>query len=109
MRLSMFCAAVAAVLMLHTLTAYAEDYDIVLKDHQFSPAELNIPADQKVRVRLKNLDATPAEFESYDLNREKVVTANGEISFFIGPLTPGSYAFFDDFHRDMTKGTITVK
>ena len=89
--------------------AFADDYVITIKNNKFSPAELVIPVDQKVKITVKNSDATPAEFESYDLNREKVVSGNAEIIVFIGPLKAGSYAFFDDFHRDTTKGTIIVK
>ena len=89
--------------------AYAGDYVITLKDHAFSPAELTIPADQKVKITVKNLDTMPAEFESYDLNREKVVSAQSEISVFVGPLNAGQYKFFDDFHRDTTTGTLIAK
>lgn len=87
----------------------ADDYVISIKNHQFTPSELVIPADVKVKVFVKNLDDTPAEFESHDLNREKVVAANGEISLFIGPLSAGRYSYFDDFHRDTTTGVITAK
>ena len=89
--------------------AHAEDYILTLKNNQFSPKELTIPAGQKVKIVVKNLDATPAEFESSDLNREKIVMENGEITVFVGPLDAGKYDFFDDFHRDTTTGTIIVK
>jgi hypothetical protein len=69
---------------------------------------LTIPADTKVKLIVQNLDSAPAEFESYDLNREKVVGPNSEITVFIGPLDPGRYSIFDDFHRDTT-GTIIAK
>ena len=89
--------------------AHAEDYMLTLKDHQFAPQELVIPAGQKVKITIKNLDATPAEFESSDLNREKLVTANSEITVFVGPLEVGSYGYFDDFHHATTTGIITAK
>jgi plastocyanin len=95
--------------LLFSAAAHADDYVITIKGNQFSPEELTIPAGQKVKIIVKNLDATPAEFESSDLNREKVVSANSEIIVFIGPLDSGSYAYFDDFHRDTTKGTVIVK
>jgi hypothetical protein len=101
--------AVCGALALSPAVAHADDYVITLQHNQFSPQELTIPAHQKVKVTVKNLDATPAEFESYELNREKVVTANGEIGVFVGPLEPGSYPYFDDFHRDSTKGVIIAK
>lgn len=89
--------------------AYAEDYAITIKDNQFLPSELTLPKNQKVKVTVKNLDATPAEFESHDLQREKVISGNGKAVIFIGPLSEGSYKFFDDFHSDTAKGVIVVK
>jgi len=99
---------ITSALLLST-TVRAEDYVLTLKDNRFSPKELTIPANQKVKITVKNLDATPAEFESSDLNREKMVGANSEIIVFVGPLDAGSYGFFDDFHRDTTTGTIIAK
>jgi hypothetical protein len=85
--------------------------DVTLKimNHMFDPPELVIPADHKVKLTVINMDSSPAEFESEELGREKVVPANGKIHFFIGPLDPGSYDFVDDFHRSTTTGRITVK
>jgi hypothetical protein len=49
-------------------------------------------------VHVIDADPTPAEFESFELRREKVVVAGQEITLYIGPLKPGSYEFFDDFN-----------
>ena len=95
--------------ILLSAAAYAEDYVITLKNNQFSPKELTIPAGQKIKLIVKNQDPTPAEFESSDLNREKVVGGNSEIIVFIGPLEAGRYGYFDDFHRDTTTGFIIAK
>ena len=89
--------------------AHADDYLLVLKNNQFVPRELTIPAGQKVKIVVRNEDPTPAEFESSDLNREKVVGANSQIMLFVGPLDAGRYGFFDDFHRATTTGTLLVK
>ncbi len=88
--------------------AHADDYVLTLKDHQFTPANLELPADKQVKLIVKNAGPAEAEFESSDLNREKIVSPGGEITVFIGPLSPGSYGYFDDFHRETT-GTIIVK
>lgn len=85
-----------------------EEYVLTLKNNQFSPKELTIPAHQKIKLIVKNQDTAAAEFESTDLNREKVVTPNSEITVYIGPLDAGTYTFFDDFHRDTT-GAVIVK
>lgn len=108
MKKPLFYSVAAAAFMLSTTAALAEDYVITLKDHKFSPKELAIPAGQKVKVTVKNMDSSPAEFESSELNREKVISANSEAIIFIGPLDPGSYSYFDEFHPD-TKGTIVAK
>ena len=104
-----FFPSALCLLILFPVAARADDYVLSLKDHQFTPAELVLPANQKIKLIIKNLDATPAEFESSDLNREKVVDANGAITIFLEPLDPGVYGYFDDFHRDTSKGTIKVK
>jgi len=109
MKRSMVCMAALSACLLFSIAAHAEDYVLTLKNNQFSPKVLNVPAGQKIKLIVKNQDATPAEFESSDLNREKVVSANSEIVVFIGPLNPGTYGFFDDFHRDTTTGTIVAK
>lgn len=89
--------------------AFAADYEITLKDHKFSPSELSVPAGEKIKVIVRNLDATPSEFESYELNREKVVTANGQVTLFLGPLDKGVYHYFDDFNRDAATGVIKAE
>jgi plastocyanin len=81
---------------------------ITLKDHQFVPSEVAVPAGVKVQLLVKNQQPTTAEFESNSLHREKVVTAGGEITVFVGPLDPGSYEFFDDFHSS-TRGHLVAK
>ena len=48
-------------------------YTLVIKNHQFQPTEIEIPAGQKIALTVKNNDTTPEEFESTDLRREKVV------------------------------------
>lgn len=101
--------AMLALIWAFSTSARADDYVLTIKNHEFSPKELTLPAGQKIRLIVKNLDPAPAEFESPDLNREKLVTGNSDISVFIGPLSAGKYTFFDDFHRDTTTGIIIVK
>jgi plastocyanin len=83
-------------------------YTIAIKDHQFVPSELTVPAGVKLKLLVRNEDATTSEFESIALHREKIVSGGGEITVFIGPLDPGSYEFFDDFHPE-TRGHVVAK
>ena len=81
---------------------------ISVKNHRFEPAQISAPANVPILLRVKNLDATPMEFESVSLRVEKVVTANGEGVIRIRPLAPGRYNFFDDFHQETT-GVLVVQ
>jgi plastocyanin len=81
---------------------------ITLKDHQFTPSEVPVPAGVKVKLLVKNDQQVTAEFESNSLHREKIVNAGGQIEVYVGPLDPGSYEFFDDFHNG-TRGHLVVK
>src|SRR5262245_53515732 len=77
--------------------ALAEDpptFTLTIKNHQFEPTELAIPANIKIKLIVRNLDATPEEFESTSLRREKVIPARGEGVVYIGPLAPGRYDIF---------------
>lgn len=90
------------------IPAFAADpLQISIKDQAFQPAEFSIPAGQKVEIVIRNLDDLPAEFESYDLSREIVIPAHGQVKLFIGPLDPGRYRFFNDFHQE-SEGWVTV-
>ena len=82
---------------------------VVISGHRFTPAELKVPAGRKIRLTVINNDATPEEFESYELNREKVVSGNGRITVFVGPLSPGRYPYFGDFHQDTAKGSLVAE
>jgi hypothetical protein len=83
-------------------------FAIALKDNQFVPGELRIPSGVKVTLVVRNDNPTPAEFESSELHREKVVTPGQQITVFVGPLDPGRYEFFDDFHPQ-TRGHLVAK
>lgn len=91
--------------------ADAEDppYAVAIKDHQFQPAEIEIPADTKIALVVENFDPTPEEFESIELRREKVVPGGDRITVYIGPLKPGRYEFFGDFNPTTARGHIVVK
>ncbi len=84
-------------------------FEITIKDHKFSPATVEVPAKQKVKLVIKNQDATPEEFESHDLNREKVIAGNSEGVVFVGPLDVGEYKFFGEFNEKTAQGKLVVK
>jgi plastocyanin len=92
-------------------SAHALEYEakLSIKDHKFDPAELSVPANTKIKLLVQNMDSTPEEFESSDLNREKVVTGNKTITVMLGPLDAGKYHFFGDFHQETAQGDLVVK
>jgi Cupredoxin-like domain len=83
-------------------------FAIALKNDRFIPSEIQVPAGVKVKLIVRNDNPTPSEFESSQLHREQVVTPGRQITVFIGPLDPGSYEFFDDFHPQ-TRGHLIAK
>ena len=99
----LFLLAIAA-------SALADDpsFSILLKNNQFVPSEVQIPAGAKVKLVVRNENPTASEFESTQFHREKIVAPGQEITVFVGPLDPGSYEFFDDFHPE-TRGQLVVK
>jgi hypothetical protein len=82
---------------------------LTIKDHLFYPAELVIPANTKVKLLVVNEDDTPEEFESYELNREKVILGNHRAIIFVGPLSPGEYPFFGEFNMLTAQGKLIVR
>ena len=81
---------------------------ISVKDHRFQPAEIRAAANKPIILRIKNLDATPMEFESVTLRVEKVVVGNSEGIIRLRALSPGHYDFFDDFHPE-SRGKLIVE
>ena len=84
-------------------------YTIVIKDHKFEPAQLNIPVGQKIKLVVDDQDPTAEEFESYELNREKVVSGGKQIVIYLGPLKQGAYQYFGDFNPKTAQGVIVVQ
>jgi len=96
---------------LGTLVFAADNPEVtlVIKDHRFQPSRLQVPANQKVIIVVDNQDAAPEEFESHELNREKVIPASSKGKIYVGPLAPGQYPFFGDFHQDTAQGVLVAQ
>lgn len=102
-RLTIAFAPLMLLLCLDAAPALADPAaTIVIRDRQFVPREITVPANTKVELIVKNEQTVPAEFESNSLHREKVVMPGAQISVFVGPLAPGRYDFFDDYNRSAT-------
>jgi high-affinity iron transporter len=82
---------------------------LIFQNHRFIPDRIVVPANQKFKLMVKNTDDTADEFESTDLNREKLVAPGQTITVFLGPLDPGTYKFFGDFHQDTAQGVLVAQ
>jgi plastocyanin len=91
--------------------AYADVpvYQIEIREHLFYPAEVRVPVGQKIKLQVINQDGTPEEFESFELNREKVIMGKRKATIFIGPLHPGEYPYFGEFHPETAQGVIIAE
>jgi plastocyanin len=103
---AMLSAALAAPLVVRAETP---EFSIVIENHRFTPAEVTVPAGQRVKLVVENRDKTPEEFESHDLKREKVIAGGTKASIFVGPLKPGTYAFVGEYHEDTAQGKLIAK
>ena len=91
--------------------AQADDASLALtiKNHKFDPIAPTIPANTRVKVTFQNLDATTAEFMSDEFKGGKVATGGQTVTFFIGPLKPGTYEIHDEYAEAASKTKLTVK
>ncbi len=85
------------------------EFAITIKDHKFSPSEVRVPAGQKVKLIIENQDSTPEEFESHELNREKIIAPRSKAAIWIGPLKPGKYPFMGEFNQATAKGVVIAE
>lgn len=81
---------------------------LTIKNHRFAPDQIVAPAGQRFTIQVRNLDATPEEFESYDMKVEKIVAPHATIIVPVGALKPGTYKFFGDYNPDLAKGVLRV-
>lgn len=103
------CILLGLYMIAESALGATPEIELVIKDHLFFPSVVEVPAGQKIRLRIINQDSTPEEFESYELNREKVIAGNRETVIFIGPLQPGEYPFFGEFNPRTAQGKVVAR
>ena len=81
---------------------------LAVEEARFVPAEVEVSADARLRLDVTNHTAAAIEFESFELNRERVVQPGQTVAVYLSGLAPGRYEFFDDFHRER-RGVLVVK
>ena len=99
----------ALLLTTPALSAFAEQpLALTAQTDGFAPAELQVPADQKLQIAVTNRTGAAIEFESFELNRERVIQSGQTVTIYLSPLGQGRYEFFDDFHPEH-RGALVVK
>ena len=83
-------------------------FRLVLENHLFFPSRLEVPADTKFKLIIENRDSSPEEFDSFDLNREKVIFPRRSAALYIGPLEPGNFEFFGEYNSSTARGTVVA-
>lgn len=100
--------AACCLFILSPLVALAEEpvFHIAITNHLFVPDNLVVPSGIRFKLVIDNQDATPEEFESFELNREKVIMGNATATVYVGPLKPGTYPFFGEFNPETAQGQL---
>ncbi len=102
----------AALVFLLTIVAHAKalpTFKLEMKDGQLTPARIEAPAGQRIKIEVTNAGKSAAEFESIPLRKEKVVAPGVTTFVVIKALAAGEYPFFDDFHPNTAQGLIVAK
>jgi len=84
-------------------------FHLTAKDGRFAPENVEVPAGKKIKLIVQNEGPGPEEFESHELNREKMIMPGKSVEIIIGPLKPGIYGFYGEFHRETAKGQVVAK
>jgi uncharacterized protein (DUF58 family) len=98
-----------ALVTLAPAVARAQEFTVTIKDHRFTPAELKIPANARVVITVVNEDPTAEEFESKEMKVEKVIAGKSKGTVRVGPLKPGRYPFFGEFHEATAQGAVIAE
>lgn len=109
MRKTILLIAMQACLMVPLAQAADNEVNLTIQKHRFSPVEIKVPANQRIKLTVHNQDNTTEEFESHSLNREKLIPAGAKVVIYIGPLKPGRYDFFGEFNPSTAKGLVVAE
>ena len=102
----------AVLLLVSPLVVLAEprqEFKLVISNHVFTPSEIVVPANTRVKIVVHNQDDSFEEFHSDSLKREKIIAGGKTGVVLIGPLAPGVYPFMGEFHAKTAQGRVIVK
>lgn len=93
----------------HVQAAPLPTFEITLNNGVFTPAFIEVPAKQRIKIKIHNIGTAPAEFENLSLRVEKVLAPDVKSFVIVPPLKPGTYDFIDEFHLNGPGFKIIVK
>ena len=99
-------------LFLASTAALADDlptYKVLMKDGRIIPETLEVPANTRFRLEVRNEGPGATEFESLELKKELVLAPGVTRTTVFAPMKAGTYKFFDDFHPETGQGRIVAK
>jgi hypothetical protein len=103
---------VVFALFLAPTVASADDmptFKVLMKDGRIFPNTVEVPANTRFRLEIRNEGPGAAEFESLELKKELVLAPGVTRNMVFFPMKPGSYKFFDDFHPETGQARIVAK
>ncbi|HJV85445.1 MAG TPA: cupredoxin domain-containing protein [Noviherbaspirillum sp.] len=109
-RLSTGLLVLAALLA--AVSSFAVDlptFNLLIRAGRFIPETIEVPANTKFRLLIKNEGPGAEEFESADLHKEKVLAAGASSFLIFQPLKPGTYTFFGEFNPKTAQGRMIAK
>lgn len=97
---------------LFSLNTMADDmpyFELKIKNHKFDIEKIEVPAGKKFKIKVINEDSTSEEFESNSMIVEKFLGPKRSLTVTLGPLKPGTYEYFGEFHMKTAKGIVIAK
>ena len=105
--LSLFFAC--ALLSCNVSAADAFTVQLEMKDGELIPRTIKVQGQSCRCIEVHNSGSSPAEFESTQMRKEKVLAPGAKSVVVIARLRPGQYSFFDDFHLDHPAGLVIAE
>ena len=104
--------SVVFALFLASTATFADDmptFLLVMKDGRLFPETIEVPAQTRFRLEIRNEGPGATEFESLELRKETVLAPGVTRKLVFAPMKAGSYKFFDEFHPETAQGRIVAK
>ncbi len=98
--------------LIFSTNVMAEDmpyFELRIKNHKFNIEKIEVPAGKKFKIKVINEDPTSEEFESNSMIVEKFLGPKRSLTVTLGPLKPGTYEYFGEFHMKTAKGIVIAK